>query len=212
MHKNGISHRINALAGSYLLDKIPFVSGGTLIDCGANIGELGLWAARNKMTYVPFEPESLEADCCDLNNFSGDPKTRRHPLWKSDETIRFFSRPRDADGSVLQNGDDGQYVELQAKRLDSVLRSADLAQPVVFKVEAEGAEPEVLEGAQTLLRTIDFVTADCGYERGSKVNPQHTFVETNRLLTDAGFEVVAADLRRGSFLFRRKSSAYSFDG
>lgn len=208
MHKRGVRERIGALAGSYMLDKIPETLGGTLIDCGANIGELGLWAAQKQMIYIPFEPETLEADCCDQNNFSGEARTRRHPLWKTDEAIRFFKRARDADGSVLENGDDGQFVELQARRVDSVLQAAELAHPIVFKVEAEGAEPEVLAGAAALLDAMDYVSVDCGYERGSRENPQHTFVETNHLLSNAGFEVVAANLRRGTFLFRRKTSLY----
>ncbi len=208
MHKQGVRHRIDALAASYMLDIIPTVAGGTLIDCGANIGELGLWAATKGMSYIPFEPEALEAACCDLNNFSGATGTRRHPLWKQDETLRFFNRPRDADGSVLENGDDSQFVEVQARRLDSVLKAAELKHPVVFKVEAEGAEPEVLMGAMALLGVMDFVSVDCGYERGNRNDPQHTFVETNRLLTDAGFEVIASSLRRGTFLFRRKNGPY----
>lgn len=204
MHKRGIQSRVEALAKDYCLLTISDLDRGTLIDCGANIGELGLWASGKGMTYIAFEPETLEADCCDLNNFAGRRETNRFPLWKSDETLRFYNRPRDADGSVLPSGEDDQFVEVQGRRLDSVLQADDLARPIIFKVEAEGAEPEVLEGARALLPSIDYISVDCSYERGNKTNPQHTLIETNRLLTSAGFEIVAADLRRCSFLFRNQ--------
>lgn len=204
MHKRGIRSRIDALARDYCLSSLGDLAGGTLIDCGANIGELGRWASAMGMKYIPFEPEKLEADCCDLNNFSGRRETNRFPLWKTDDILRFYNRPRGADGSLLANGEDDSFVEVQARRLDSVLTAEQLTHPIVLKVEAEGAEPEVLQGAEKLLAVIDFITIDCGYERGSREAPQHTLIETNQLLRTAGFEVMAADLRRCSFLFRRQ--------
>lgn len=205
MHKRGIQSRVDALAKNYCLSTISDLDHGTLIDCGANVGELGLWASGKGLTYIAFEPETLEADCCDLNNFSGRRETNRFPLWKTDETLRFYNRPRDADGSVLPSGEDHHFIEVQARRLDSVLQADDLARPIIFKVEAEGAEPEVLEGARALLPYMDYISVDCSYERGNQTNPQHTLIETNRLLTLAGFEIVAADLRRCSFLFKRQT-------
>lgn len=136
MHKRGIRSRVDALARDYCLSSLGDLTGGTLIDCGANIGELGRWASAMGMKYIPFEPEQLEADCCDLNNFSGRHETNRYPLWKSDDMLRFYNRPRNADGSLLENGEDNSFVEVQARRLDSVLTAGQLTSPIILKVEA----------------------------------------------------------------------------
>lgn len=203
MHKHGIQHRVNDLASVYLLTNIANPTGGLLIDCGANIGELGLWAKNNGMQYIAFEPEDTEADCCDRNNYDSKSKTNRHALWKSDEMLTFYSRPLSADSSLLPSGEDSNTKKLLAKRLDSVINRVDLQHPAVLKVEAEGAEPEVLEGAKLLLPFLDYITVDCGYERGDKNNPQHTFIETNKFLLENNYTLIAANLRRGSFLFQR---------
>ena len=184
-----------------LLTSLNNLSNGTFIDCGANIGELGIWAREKKMQYFAFEPESLEAECCDRNNFNGKSMTHRYALWKANETLSFYSRAFSADSSLLASGDDDNVVHMEAKRLDSVLSSSDLRHPVILKVEAEGAEPEVLEGSVLLLPFCDYVTVDCGYERGHKNNPKHTFIETNKILSEYGFFILQANLRRGTFLF-----------
>jgi FkbM family methyltransferase len=205
MHKHGIQHRIDDLASVYLLTHIKNPEGGTLIDCGANVGELGIWAKKTGMQYIAFEPEEVEADCCDRNNYNNHSKTYRHALWNSNEILTFYSRPLSADSSLLPSGEDSNTKELTAKRLDSVIKGIDLQRPAVLKVEAEGAEPEVLEGAKSLLPFLDYVTVDCGYERGDKNNPQHTFIETNKFLLDNNYILIAANLRRGSFLFQRNN-------
>jgi len=204
MHKYGIMRRAYALAEAYCITQLPPLRGGTLIDCGANIGELGLWARRQGVRYIAIEPESLEAYCCDLNNFSGQNSTIRKALWKRDETLKFYHRAASADSSLLINGDDDSFIEMPAVRLDSILSSTQICRPAVLKIEAEGAEPEVLEGSAGLLAYIDFVAVDCGYERGPKENPAPTFIESNRILHEAGFSIMFANLRRGAFLYGRE--------
>lgn len=206
MHKHGITHRINNLANDYLLGDLMNLSNGTLIDCGANIGELGIWAQHQKMHYIAFEPESLEAECCDRNNFNGKAITHRFALWKENETLSFYSRASSADSSLLPSGHDDNVIHMEAKRLDSVLSQNDLHHPIVLKVEAEGAEPEVLEGSTGLIPFCDYITVDCGYERGDKNDPKHTFIETNKILSKHGFIILEANLRRGTFLFGKESN------
>lgn len=206
MHKHGIQHRIDSLAKAYLLDHIENLTSGTLIDCGANIGELGIWAKQKNLTYIPFEPENVEAECCDRNNFNGEKQTNRYALWKKDEYLRFYNRASSADSSLLPSGLDDQYTEIEAKSLDNILLGIKLISPVIFKVEAEGAEPEIIEGSKNILKSIDFITVDCGYERGDHKNPEHTFIEVNNILAENDFKVIAANLRRGTFLFKNMNT------
>ena len=205
-YKRGIDTLINSLAKQYSLDRLNHLRGGTFIDCGANVGELGLWARNHNHTYFAFEPEQLESRCCDLNNFDGVNQTCRKPLWNKDGTLRLFHRAETADTSLIENGNDTNYTDVEAVMLDTALNKVQMQGPIIFKVEAEGAEPEVLSGASNLLKLIDYVALDCGYERGK--NSEHTFVETNKILSNAGFELVSAHFKRVTALYRRKSSAY----
>lgn len=199
--KSGVMNGIAKLAGQYGLANFPMVPDGAFVDCGANVGELGIWARARGMRYFAFEPEEPEARCCDLNNFGGAAGTHRKALWKEGTTLEFFSEAETADGSLIAQSERAVSRKIQAVRLDEILSPADLGMGTsVLKVEAEGAEPEVIAGASRLLGHFDYVAVDCGPERGKE--RKDTFVETNTLLADAGFRPVSANFRRLTILYR----------
>ncbi len=201
-YKRGVAQGIHNLARQYHLDQIPEVlPDGLFVDCGANVGELGIWARGRGLDYIAFEPEDLEATCSDLNNFGGEPETNRKALWYADTVLTFHSKPESADSSVFDiDGADGA-VQVQAVPLDHVLKDREIGPGTrIFKLEAEGAEPEVLQGAAESLPLFDYIAVDCGYERGR--DAKHTFVEVNRTLTHAGFEVIAAGFHRVTMLYQ----------
>lgn len=198
--KRGVMQHLDMLAKQYCLDQIDVVPGGVFIDCGANIGEMGLWAQARGLAYIAFEPEALEARCCDLNNFDGNSETRREALWKEATMLTLYSMPESADSSVFEVEDSSARIEVPAVALDDAVDLSGFPGTVVFKVEAEGAEPEVLEGAARTLALIDWVTVDCGYERGKE--KAHTFVETNVFLHDQGFRLHGMHPKRVVALYR----------
>jgi FkbM family methyltransferase len=198
-YKRGVMAGVDALARDYHLDAIAPFEGGTFIDCGANVGELGFWARARGMRYIAFEPEALEATCCDLNNFGGQSTTIRKALWNENTTLVFHSKPDSADSSLFEMAGSTDRIEVEAVALDSVIDIEDLPGPVIFKLEAEGAEPEVLQGAVNSLPRIDFVAVDSGYERGAE--KKHTFVETANALQDHGFRLAQAQFRRITALY-----------
>lgn len=199
-YKRGVMQGVEGLARQYHLDKADIKPGGVFIDCGANIGELGFWAAGKNMSYVAVEPEKLEADCIDINNFEGRPDTNRVALWKEDTTLTFYSMPETADSSVFDMGSE-TAVKVSAVQLDKLVDLRQSKGTNIFKLEAEGAEPEVLEGAIKTLELIDYVAVDCGYERGKEQS--HTFIEVNTFLTEHGFEAVEAGFHRVTVLYKK---------
>lgn len=203
-YKRGIEACANRLAGDYHLNKLmdtqALQGSGLLIDCGANVGELGWWARRHGMAYVAFEPEPLEARCCDLNNFSGEQLTWEKALWKEDATLEFFSKPDSADSSIFDMGSGHGIVRIEAVALDGAIDLSAIDGTIILKVEAEGAEPEVLEGAQLSLKYIDYVTVDCGPERGREKAP--TFIDVNRILSARGFDLIEMGFKRVTALYR----------
>ena len=71
-----------------------------------------------------------------------------------------------------------------------------------LKLEAEGAEPEVLDGLGDKLKLAEDVTADLGYKRG--LNSESTLAPVTNYLLQNGFELI--DLRgvRLCALYRHK--------
>lgn len=202
-YKRGVSACIDRLAREYGLSEITDTQGGAFIDCGANVGELGLWARRAGMTYHAFEPELLEADCIDLNLFDGAPQTHRKALWNKAETLTFHSAPDSADSSVFEGQQAVGSVKVQGIPLDDAGIMLSDTGPNILKLEAEGAEPEILDGATQTLPHLHYVAVDCGYERG--LEKRHTFIDVCDRLLPLGFRPVAADLRRVAILFRNTS-------
>ena len=200
-YKLGIPYRMKLLANNYLFQHISFDEGDTVIDCGANIGEIGLALKQHKVSYHAFEPEEKEAHCCDLNNYDGKKSTNRVGLWNENTVLKFYSKPDSADSSIFPADDNLTAFEIPVITLQHYLHENNIKHVRLAKIEAEGAEPEVLEGAQAILHLIDYVSVDCGFERGKK--QASTFYESNKILTENNFEIVDADLRRNVFLFRR---------
>lgn len=196
-YDNGIENFARHLAKDYLLDNIELQNNMVLIDCGANIGELGLWCQIEGIEYIGIEPEMLEYQCCVLNNKGSN--VYNCALWKTSGELIFYSKPRTADSSLIKI-DQSQEISVMARKLDELI-IPEPGKIYILKVEAEGAEPEILQGANSILRLMSYVTVDCGYERG--VQKEHTFVETNKILQGSGFSLLAANLKRGVFLYEK---------
>ena len=72
-----------------------------------------------------------------------------------------------------------------------------------LKLEAEGAEPEIIEGLGSKLSLVEYITADLGPERG--VNEESTLVPVTNLLLNKGFELVEVQYPRICALFKNKN-------
>jgi FkbM family methyltransferase len=197
----GIQEQCNLLSRIYLLEHVFLNNDDILIDCGANNGEIGIWAKQHQLKYYAFEPEPLESRCCDLNNYNGKAKTIRKGLWSSKTTRRWYSNPESADSSLIKTSNPVFVNEIKTTTLDDFLQKNNIDRVRILKLEAEGAEPEVLMGALKVLHKIDYITVDCGYERG--VERKHTFIEVCSILKSYNFDIVAAEFRRVVFLFKR---------
>lgn len=201
-YRSGDLPRIDRLARHYFLDRIPFRSGDVLIDCGANIGELGVWIRMHHdgVGYHAFEPGTAEFACLRRNVPEGVLQNRA--LWSEDATLEFFVDVDNADSSLSPSGGHQSVRMVEASELAGYLEKEGLEHIRCLKVEAEGVEPEVLQGAARLLSRVDFVTVDMGPERNGVDN---TVVECVRLLAAHGFEMEAFNDRRLIGLFVRTS-------
>ncbi|WP_457588085.1 FkbM family methyltransferase [Ensifer canadensis] len=204
LYKRGIGARVNQLAESYLLHHISEPLQGAFVDCGANVGELGAYSRSKGLEYHAFEPEGLEADCCDRNNFDGKPQTNRFGLWSSDGELTFYSKPGTADGSLFETEQYADRFQVKVRSLDSYAAETGLKNVAILKIEAEGAEPEILAGARETLKSTRYVTVDCGFEKG--VAKESTLIPVFNILLDAGFEAIDWNPRRVTALFKNRAT------
>lgn len=187
-YKNGVANACAELAAQYKLDLVNFQKGDVVVDCGANIGEIGVYLKQFGIDYHPFEPEELEADCCDWNNFDGAARTIRKGLWNQTTELAFYSNPDSADGSLIDPGGAVDCFQLPVLALDDYVEERGIERIRLLKLEAEGGEPEVLEGARNSLAKIDWIAADCGPERGTE--KLATLAPVSNFLLANGFEMV----------------------
>ena len=201
MYTQGVAQRVAYLADSYYLSSLEIEPPGLLIDCGANIGELGIWAACRGLQYLAFEPEPLEGMCAEANT---ELPIDRRALWNKTSRLTFYSKPASADSSLIDPGGADRTFKIEAVRLDEVVNAELLKHirgVVILKVEAEGGEPEVLEGATDILPFVDYVTVDCGPERG--ILHESTYEQVSRILADQNFTILRINHEQSRALFKR---------
>ena len=73
----------------------------------------------------------------------------------------------------------------------------------LFKIDAEGFEPEVIEGSLNTLPKINYIAVDYGYERGK--NENSTIVQVNEILYSQNFELVEFSEHRLIGLYENKA-------
>jgi FkbM family methyltransferase len=181
---SGISGRGKSIGSGYFLDLIEFNDGDLIIDCGAQVGDLLIYFENHKIKieYVGFEPSFAEFKCL-LKN-TAPHKVQNFGLWHESNILEFYVSSLNADSSFIEPKEFTRIVKVPVKRLDEVERR----RIKLLKLEAEGAEIEVLRGCENILRNIEYIAADCGFERGIK--EENTFPDVINYLTARGFMVL----------------------
>ncbi len=206
-YRRGVHDRIARLAAKYFLDRIDFAAGDIAIDCGANVGEVGLYLrSRAKVRVIAVEPSQREACACDENLFGGRPETLRLALWHSAGSHKFYDGNDTGDSSLIEPANAAAPpCQIQTTTL-AALVDAHADGPIkLLKIEGEGAEPEILAGGREMLETIVHCCVDCGPERG--LSQDHVIAPVCNQLFAAGFELVDVNLERQIFWFRNPALA-----
>jgi len=208
---HGHHSRGRRLVYEYLLDRIPFEDGDWIIDAGANTGDLCLAfrALEKRVNIEAFEPAPGEfaALSTNLEKCSSviDFHAHQLALWnEKSEDLTFYMKPGSADSSLLPIDDADEVLTVPSARLDDLF-AEDTRHFRLLKLEAEGVEPEILEGAESLLPRINYVAADVGFERGKE--QESTLPQVANILIERGFEIVGFEYGRLTILFRNKNLA-----
>ena len=187
-YARSIKKRGNVLAASYCLKHVKFSSDDVVIDCGANYGDLHLYLRDkiNEQNYIAVEPGPTEYQCL-LNSL---PKARilNLGLSNSDGELDFYLCSKSGDSSLVKPKNYTEVVKVRVKTLDSLADDLKISKCRLLKLEAEGWEPEILDGAKEFIKLCDYVAIDGGLERGE--NEEATFPAINNFLMKNGFEMI----------------------
>ncbi len=199
---NNYDSQLQKFRDAYLLDMINFSDGETVIDCGANIGELNISLKEKglNLNYVAFEPDKEIFDCLKYNNPEENCILYNLGLSDKNTTQDFFIDSTGGNSSFVDFGV-SEFKHVKVSRLDSIATSNKIK---LLKVDAEGYEPEVLEGTEGIYEKIEYVSVDFGNERG--VEQESTIVKVNKTLTDNGFSLIGLSEIRMVGLYRNNIS------
>jgi len=201
----GIDALLDRLSADYFLNQVDLRPGDCVVDCGANIGEVSVALRRREpaLRIVTIEPEPLEAVCADMNVHSGRHESIRRALWNCETELKFYSSTDTADSSLFEPPVPNIVTAVQTTTLEKLMTEMRINHIRLLKLEAEGAEPEILIGAGEALSRIDFIAADLGPERGLK--QEQTATPVINYLLNRGFELIDMRFDRVVCLFRNRS-------
>ncbi len=148
----------------------------TILDVGANRGQFGLVAMRRfpHASLVCFEP--LPGPRATLERvLASHPRLRIVDAAVAASTGRSILHVTRADDSSsllrttelqVQQFPGTEIVEelsVATERLDTLIDRAELAAPVLLKIDVQGTELDVLRGAVDLLKKVDTVLVECSF-------------------------------------------------
>lgn len=184
-YRKGIAVHAEKLAKRYGVYALrDGFQGETIIDIGANIGELALFCVREGARVFAIEPDPINYLALEQNVDGTSIEAFQLALWEKEKTLTFFSSVERADSSLIQPEDYTHTLKLQAIPLDLFTEEQGIERVFLIKADAEGAEPEVLRGAKRTLQRTHFVSVDCGPERRG----ERTFEACEQLLAEMGYE------------------------
>lgn len=195
----GLKSRLEDLKKSYFLDKVDFRSGDTFIDCGANVGDIYLVLRQMNLNlkYIGFEPSPVEFAC--LHKNVKNMPVYNIGLWNENSNLEFYVSSQGADSSLIEPKVFDSKTIVKTQPLEKFVKG----KVKCLKLEAEGAEPEILEGLGEKLALVEYVAADVGFERGQ--NQTSTLPAVSNYLIQNNFRMVSVGQRRLCVLFKNKN-------
>ena len=206
IYRNGIEWRGQFLFESYCLGNIDFKKDDIVFDCGANSGDLFLELSKliQPQGYYAFEPNPQDFEVLNFNVDAGA-KLFNFGLGNANSDLSFFVFTRGGDSSFIEPRTYTQKITVPSVRLDWFIRKRNISSIKLLKIEAEGFEPEILEGLGNMLSICEYIALDGGYERGK--NCEQTFTVCTNYLLSKHFQIVDICFPHYRALYKRIKSA-----
>lgn len=205
-YKDGLEIRVTKLIHEYLLDGVNVETNSVIIDCGANVGDFYLALKEfgfdmDNCLYVGVEPEQKAFECLSQNVKSG--LNQNLALWNQDSFLDLYLTTDLASSSLIRPPGVSEVRQIKVRTLDTLMDELGLRKSKVhlIKIEAEGCEPEVLQGSLETLKRARYVVIDAGPERGESL--QNTLTEVVNFMWSKGFNLKQVNYPRLTALFEK---------
>lgn len=204
-YQRGLKKRSLDLFKSYGLNYIDFKFDDIVIDCGANYADLFIELTKyiNKSNYIAFEPAPREFQCIKRN--TSDSLIFNKALSNVNNLQKFYLSSGTGDSSLVEPTNYSKITYVETTTLDEIIKDYNLNKIKLLKLEAEGWEPEILEGTKQNLKIIEYVSVDGGPERG--INEIETLSECKKILFEYNFKIVHLNTKDFKALFRNESKS-----
>ena len=205
LYRRGIEERGKFIFSSYCMHNIKFEDGDVIVDCGANLGDLSIELEKipQRINYIGLEPAPQDFLSLKKNINLDNAIVLNKALGEENSILKLYVSSEKGDSSLIKPKKYSEIIDVEVLRLDSLCDDLGIDKIKFLKVEAEGYEPEILNGAKRVLRNVDYIAVDGGYERGSDL--EQTFTRITNFLLDNNFELVDIFFPWHRALFKRKS-------
>ena len=209
--KKGLVFSGPRIARNYSIENIIFNDSDIVVDCGANFGSLWIYLNNFKipLIYICIEPGISEFQGL-LKSINSQRKTQvrsyiiKKGLASNNGKAKFYYS-EEADSSIIPYEGYTKQYQIETITLEALINDLGFQNKKIklLKLEAEGAEPEVIIGSIKILKNIEFIAADLGPERG--FNKKCTFKEVTNILLRNNFEIIDFKYPRLCILFKNNA-------
>lgn len=174
----------------------------TIFDVGANQGQFAI--ASNiyypKATIYSFEPvpdifRNLERNTKNINNIH----CINYALGATEGEIDFYSNNHSHASSALIVSDfqkavipetlKTKQIKVDVNTLDKITTTLNIQSPILLKMDVQGFEKKVLEGAINFINKVDYLLFEASFI--SMYDGEALFEEMHTIVKDLGFELIA---------------------
>jgi len=130
------------------------VSGGAFIDIGANIGRYAVGLAENFDNVYAFEPVRETFMTLEKNirlNGLGNVTAMQIGLWNCCDEKEIQIGLHSGLSSIVLSLPHSHTQKIIVNPIDKIVESLDIHDVALVKIDAEGAEPEIIDGMERLL-------------------------------------------------------------
>lgn len=167
-----------------------------VLDCGAFAGGFSMAAALQGARAYAIEPAPLNFSCVEQNLAAFETASALQiGLYNESQTLTFNISDETSQHSLLapDNGVVAEAINIDVHRPDTLTETFGIAPPTFVKVEAEGVEPEIIEGLGEMQPAK--IAVDISPERDGK----SPIEEIEAMLKSRGYETRT----KGIVLFAR---------
>lgn len=208
-YHRGVKARVSEVFSSYGVSEeiISKIEGKAVIDIGANIGEFSIFLRKygnHDGEIVAIEPDPIEFSSLGANAERFGFRAVNSAVSSRSGKMRFILNNEDADSRLdfsNESGSKKNTILVDSARLNEILFDLRIGEVGLVKLEAEGYEPEVLQGIDFSEIDIKYFAIDCGPERPPY--NEATLVSCLNLLLKNGYELINYNPSRHSILMMK---------